>query len=163
MEHFHSSIPEFHAQLKIGKIQKAFRGIINYMMALKTHLKSKYPSFSTSSNLYIGTMDMTYFSFTPTHFSDMGLKFAVVFSYSTFRFEVWLSAVNKKVQKQYWKQIKELEHEPYHIVPTIQGYDSILECILVDQPDFVDLDQLTLEIERGTIKFIDDIDRILKK
>jgi len=59
--------------------------------------------------------------------------------------------------------IKESGWEKYQIVPTIKGFDSIIEGVLVDDPDFSDLDALTEEIERGTLKFIKDVEGFLAK
>ena len=43
----------------------------------------------------------------------------------------------------------------------IKGVDSIIEGILVENPDFSDLDALTKHIERGTLKFIEDVENFL--
>ena len=45
----------------------------------------------------------------------------------------------------------------------IEGVDSIVEGILVENPDFGDLDTLTRQIERGTLKFIEDVENFLSK
>jgi len=44
---------------------------------------------------------------------------------------------------------------------TIKGIDSIIEYILVDNPDFSDLDALTNQIENDTLKFIDDVENFI--
>ena len=41
--------------------------------------------------------------------------------------------------------------------------DSVVEHILADNPDFSDLDALTRQIEKETLKFIQDIERFLAK
>ena len=46
---------------------------------------------------------------------------------------------------------------------TTKGVDSIMEHILVDNPDFSDLDALTGQIEKGTLNFISDIEDFLSK
>jgi hypothetical protein len=46
-------------------------------------------------------------------------------------------------------------------VTPAKGVDSIVEYILVDNPDFSDLDALTNQIEKGTLKFIEDVERFL--
>ena len=51
----------------------------------------------------------------------------------------------------------------YRIPLTTKGVDSILEGILVDNPDFSDLDTLTKQIERGTLEFIEDVEHFLSK
>ena len=56
---------------------------------------------------------------------------------------------------------KESNWDLYPIVPTIKGADSILEHILVDHPDFRNLDQLSQQIERETLKFIKDVESFL--
>ena len=161
MEPFHQTIPEFQQLLQNGQVQKAYQGIMSYIQGLKNHLKHSYPGYSVSSNLYPGLMDMTYFSFTPPELKSKGLKIAIVFVYQTFCFEVWLSAMNKKIQQRYWDRVKDRPYLPYRLVPTVQGYDSILEHTLIHQPDFIDLDALTQQIERGTLKFIEDVIGIL--
>jgi hypothetical protein len=70
---------------------------------------------------------------------------AIVFIHATFRFEVWLAGYNKQVQTKYWKLFKESGWNKYHIVSPAKGADSIIEHILVDNPDFSDLDILTNE------------------
>ena len=108
-------------------------------------------------------MDMTYFSIFPKTLKDRKLKIAIVFLHETFRFEVWLAGVNKQVQTKYWKLIKESDWNKYHIVSTTKGADSIIEYVLVDNPDFSDLDTLTKQIEREALKFIKDVERFLTK
>jgi hypothetical protein len=46
-------------------------------------------------------------------------------------------------------------------VPQDKGVDSVLEHILIDNPDFSDTDKLTAGIEQGTLKFIKDIEGFL--
>jgi len=58
---------------------------------------------------------------------------------------------------------KESNWDKYHIVPTTKGVDSILEYILVENPDFSDLDNLTEQIEKGTLKFVKDVENFLSK
>ena len=58
----------------------------------------------------------------------------------------------------YWKLLKESNWNKYHLVPTTKGVDSILETIVVENPDFNDLSFLTSQIERGTLNFINDIE-----
>ena len=59
------------------------------------------------------------------------------------------------------KIFKQKGWNKYKIVPSIDGIDSIVESILVDDPDFKDLDELTNQIEKKTLRFIDDIEKFL--
>jgi hypothetical protein len=161
MESFHESVNEYRKQLKKGAIQTAYKGLMEYFMSLKTHFKNKYPDFFVSGSIYYGYMDMTYFSLFPKSLKDRKLKIALVFVYDTFRFEIWLAGSNKQIQSKYWKLFKESDWKKYHVVSTTTGVDSIVEYILVDNPDFRDPDALTKQIEKGTLKFIKDIESFL--
>lgn len=163
MESFNENINEYKKQLKQGAVQKAYQGLMEYIMSLRTHFNSKYPNYFVSGSIYQGYMDMTYFSFIPESLKNRKLRIAIVFSYNTFRFEVWLAGYNKQVQSKYWKLFKESGWNKYHIVPDIKGVDSIIEYILVENPDFSELDVLTKQIEKGTLKFIEDIESFLSK
>jgi hypothetical protein len=160
---FHKYINEYKKQLKKGAIQEAYRGLMEYVMALRVYFKNKYPDYFVSGSVYYGYMDMTYFSFFPKSLKRQKLKIAIVFVHETFRFEVWLAGYNKQVQTKYWKLFKESNWNEYYIPSTTRGVDSIIEYILVDNPDFGDLDPLTSQIERGTLKFIKDVEGFLSK
>jgi hypothetical protein len=163
MESFHENINEYRKQLEKGAIQGAYKGLMEYIMSLRTHFKNKYPDYFVSGSIYYGYMDMTYFSFFPKSFKDRKLKIAIVFLHDAFRFEVWLAGNNKQVQSKYWKLIKESDWNKYHVVSTTNGVDSIVEYILVEDPDFSDLDALTEKIERATLKFIKDVEGFLSR
>ena len=162
MDSLQRAMIEYRKQLEKGTIKKAYRGLMDYIMGLRTHFKNKYPQYLTSS-IYFGYMDMTYFSLFPKSLKRQKLKIAVVFVHEAFRFEVWLAGVNKSVQAKYWKLFKENNWNKYHIVATPKGVDSIVEHILVDNPDFSDLEALTKQIETGTLKFIVDVEDFLSK
>jgi hypothetical protein len=154
---------EYHLQLEKGAIQAAYKGLMDYILDLKTTLKNKYPDYFVSGSIYFGYMDMTYFSFYPASIKDRGLKIAIVFVHETFRFEVWLAAANKSLQAQTWKLFKESDWRRYPIVPTTRGVDAIIEHVLVADPDFSDLKALTGQIESQTLKFIEDVEGFLSE
>jgi hypothetical protein len=133
---------EYKKQLRNGVIQKAYRGLMEYIMDLRTHLQHKYPDYFVSA-IYYGYMDMTYFSFTSRTLQERKLKAAIVFIHDAFKFEVWLAGVNKSVQDKYWKLFKESGWDKYRLVPSTKGADFIIEHVLVEDPDFSDLDVLT--------------------
>jgi hypothetical protein len=51
----------------------------------------------------------------------------------------------------------------YPLVSTTEGADSIMEYVLIDDPDFSDLDALTKQIESNTLKFIRDVEGFLSR
>ncbi len=161
MEEFHEYINEYRKQLEKGAINKAYRGLMEYIMDLKTHIKNQYPDYFVSSSIYYGYMDMTYFSIISKSLKQRNLKIALVFLHEAFRFEVWLAGANKQVQQKYWKLFKDSGWNKYQLVPTTKGVDSIVEHILVDNPDFSDLEALTKKIETTSMTFITDIESFI--
>jgi hypothetical protein len=162
MGSFQENMQEYRNQMEKGTIQEAYKSLMAYMMSLRTHFMKKYPEYFVSG-IYYGYMDMTYFSCSPKSLKDRKLKIAIVFIHAAFRFEAWLAGNNKQVQSKYWKFIKESDWHQYHLVPTTKGVDSIVEHIIVEEPDFSDLDQLTSRIEKGTLKFIQDVEIFLSE
>ena len=163
MSTFQGSMQAYKKLLEEGAIQEAYRGLMAYIMDMRSYLKKAYPDYAVSGSIYYGYMDMTYFAFTPESLKQRKLKIAIVFLHEEFRFEVWLSGANKQVQSEYWELVKESGWNQYRVVSTIKGMDSIVEHILVDDPDFSDLDALTQQIEKGTLKFITDVEGFLSK
>lgn len=163
MESFQEYISEFKKQLEKGDVQKAYKGLMEYVQVLRTHFDNKYPDYFVSGSIYHGNMDMTYFSFFPKSLKDRKLKIGIVFLFDAFRFEMWLFGYNKRIQAEYWKQFNESKWNKYHVAPDVRGVDYIVNDILVDNPDFSDLDMLTKQIEKGTLHFINDIEGFLSK
>jgi hypothetical protein len=163
MKSFHENMNEYRKQLEKGAIQKAYKGLMEYMLDLRNHFRKNFPDYYPSGVMYFGFMDMTYFPLFPESLKQRSLKIAIVFAHEAFRFEVWLSGANKQVQAKYWKLFKESSWNKYHLVETTKGADSILEYVLVDAPDFNDLEALTKQIESGTLKFIKDIENFLNR
>ena len=152
---------EYKKQIERGAIIEAYRGLMDFFNALRAYLKKKYPDYVVSGSVYYGYMDMTYLSFFPQSLRLRKLKIAIVFVHDSFRFEVWLAGNNRAVQTEYWKLFREREWKKYHVVTPAKGVDAILDHVLVDNPDFRDLDALTKQIERGTLEFIKDVESFL--
>ena len=55
----------YREQLALGDIQQAYRGLMKFIIALKTHLKNHFPAYFVSGSVYQGWMDFTHFVFTP--------------------------------------------------------------------------------------------------
>lgn len=163
MELFQGYMDEYRNQLQRGVIQQAYRGLMEYMLALKSHFQHQYPDFTISSSLYYGYMDMTYFAISTRLLNQYKLKIALVFIHAAGRFEAWLSAQNKGIQARYWRSIRESGWNEYKLVPDIRGADSIIEYNIVQEPDFGDLEALTALIESKTLRFIQDIEGYLSQ
>jgi hypothetical protein len=108
-------------------------------------------------------MDMTYFALFPPSLKHRDLKVAIVFNYEAFRFEAWLAASNRQVQRQYWELLRESQWTDYRVVTPARGVDSIVECDLAKDLDFNDPIALTSSIEATTAAFINDMERYLSE
>ena len=160
MHSIQEDMDELKKQLEKGSIQKAYRALLSYMMELRTYFVNKYGD-SAVSGLYQGYMDMTYFALFPTSLKRLDLKIAIVFNYEAFRFEAWLAARNRKVQRQYWELFKDSHWAEYRVIAPAGGIDSIIECDLAKDFDFSNQDILTAKIESETMAFIDNIEGFL--
>jgi len=163
MKTLQENMLEYRKQLEKGAIQKAYQGLMDFMLALRNHFAREYPDHDVSTGMYQGYMDMTYFAVLPRALRERDLKVAIVFVYDSFRFEVWLSGKNQRVLSRYWKILQESNWSKYRIVAPGKGVDSVLEHTLVEDPDFGDLKALTRTIERGTLQFIKDVEGFLAR
>jgi hypothetical protein len=161
MGSFPEAMNEYKKQLERGDIQEAYQGLMEFFRGLKSHFKNSYPEYSVSGSIYYGYMDMTYFSLFPESLKCRNLKIAVVFSHEAFRFEVWLSGTNRNVQAKYWQWFKGNDWQQYPLASNPRAVDYVVEHVLVDEPDFSDLEVLTGQIESGTVRFITDMEGIL--
>jgi hypothetical protein len=160
MQSIQEDMNELRGQLQSGSIQRAYRALLRYMMDLRTHFISRYPKYSVSG-LYQGYLDMTYFAVVPPSLKPRGLKIAIVFNYGAFRFEAWLAATNRQVQRKYWEMFRDTRWPAYRVVAPASGVDSIIECDLADEFDIGDLDPLTSDIEKKAAKFTKDVEKAL--
>ena len=163
MMSFPECVDEYKRQMEKGVIPKAYRGLMEYIIGLKNYFANKYPEYAFPGNLYSGYMDMSYFALYPVLLKEKKLKIAIVFLHEEFRFEVWLSGVNKQIQKKYYKFMKDNDFQKYRVVPPAKGVDAVIEHILFENPDFKDLDGLTKRIEEETLLFIHDIEEFLSE
>lgn len=160
MDSLNSCIQEYKIQLNKGDIPKAYKGIMTFMSDLRMYLEGKYPDHIVGA-LYFGYMDMTYFAFTPSALKGKKLKIAIVFLHEDCRFELWLAGNNRKIQADYIKLLEGKDLGKYSLTQINPGVDSIIESIIVEQPDFNDLQELKKQIETKTLKFVKDIASIL--
>ena len=163
MDSFSDLMFIYSRELKNGVIQQAYKGLMDYISSLRTFIQKNYPGFDVPSNIYQGYMDMTYFSIIPAALKPRKLKIAVVFVYDSFRFEVWLSGYNRQVQAKYWQALQNCGLVQYRLVEDPLKADSILEHILVEDPNFDDMDELTRQITEGVLAFIADIESFLDR
>ncbi|MBN1926815.1 MAG: hypothetical protein JW798_13370 [Prolixibacteraceae bacterium] len=156
---FIQNIAAYKKQMELGTIPEAYKGLIEYMMGLRTYLKTNYLGYHVGS-FYQGYMDITYFPVVTTVLKDRNLKLAIVFDHLKIRFEIWLSGQNRRVQKEYLSLFNKIELEKNYMLT--ENPDSVIEMVVLENPDFSDLNKITTEIETSIKKFITHLTGILK-
>lgn len=151
----------YHETLEKGDVQRAYRFIIRFMAELKTMFEQKYPNYSVSQ-VYQGLMDMSYFAITPPELRAKKLKIALVYLHASNRFELWLSANNRKLQKRWIEALNQKEGLEYRVSEMGVGVDSIVEYIVHVQPNFDAKEALKQSLEKNTIRFIQDMEELFK-
>jgi len=151
----------FRAALREGSVPLAYRSLLQFLLDLRTRFQKSHPEYDVPGTFYSGYMDMSYFAIVPPALKPRKLKIALVFVYSTFRFEVWLSGVNRAVQEHYYELIQDSGWSKYRLVPEIKGSDAILVHVLADPPDWSNLPGLAARLESGTLAFIRDVEAFL--
>lgn len=132
-------------QLEKGDIQKAYIGLIKYVLSLKSHLSKVMSDKFSFGNVSLGYMDYTYFPFFDEYLRTKKLRFGIVLNHEKVRLELWLMGQNAEIQETYWNLLKATKWNKDQ--PAMPKY-SVLEVVLDPNPDFNNLDTLTLKIEK---------------
>jgi len=152
-------IVAYKKQLEIGDIQKAYEGLVKYVLKVRSHLSKKVGNRFTFGNASQGYMDYTYFPFSDKFLKSKDLRFGLVLNHDKIRFELWLMGRNAEVQSRYWDILKSTK---WNINRKERPKYSVLEIVLVENPDFNDCNILTQNIENKVICNVDEITDYIK-
>ncbi|MBK5719875.1 hypothetical protein JGH11_03225 [Dysgonomonas sp. Marseille-P4677] len=159
MEDFNRYVFLYKEALGEGNIQKAYTGLVKYVLSLKAYCSQHMADKYSFGNVSPGYMDYTYFPFFDEFLRKKKLRFGVVLNHEKIRFELWLMGQNAEVQKEYWHLLKSTK---WNKEKTTMPKYSVLEVVLVDNPDFDQLDVLTQSILGETTKLASEIMDYLK-
>jgi len=160
MNTLNDNVKEYTLQLNKGHIQKAYKGIMNFMSELKAYLERQHPDYITSA-LYFGYMDMSYFAFTPSILKNKKLKIAIVYLHEECKFELWLAANNRKIKEEYVRILSNKNLGRFTLSQIQPGIDSIIASSIMEQPDFNNLSELKKQLEIRIIEFAKDANSII--
>lgn len=159
MKDLNGFVSLYKEQLKKGDIQKAYKGLVRYVMSLKSHLSRTLVKRYSFGNVSLGYLDYTYFYCIDSYLREKKLRFCIVLNHEKTRFELWLVGQNSEIQKNYWNILKDTEWNKYQ--KSMPKY-SVLEVILIENPDFNNLSLLTKQIEKELISITNEIIEYLK-
>lgn len=154
-------LAELRDQLDKGSVQRAYAAIVGYMSRLRAHFAGRDGERAVSG-VYQGCFDMTYFALFPPALKSRDLKLAVVFDYEAFKFEVWLAARNRKVQRRYWELFRDGGWSRCRLVEPATGVDAIVEHAVGSGFELDDPEALTAKIEVTTAAFLVELERFLE-
>lgn len=162
MRSLNDRIYDYGEQVKTGEIREAYQGIMNFMAQLRIYFKNKYRSHHTSSNLYPGQMDITFFAVTPKLLHDNGLKIMIMYIHEKTSFELWLVGRNQVIQNEFRQLLKENDTHNYTLSPTADGIRSIIEICIDEHPDFEYQEELIKKIDERVVRFVEDIEKLVR-
>ncbi|WCL48298.1 DUF7000 family protein [Leptospira sp. GIMC2001] len=141
-------------QLDQGDIQEAYIGLMKYMSRLGTALSKNLTDSYSFGSLFQGYMDYTYFYYSNEFLKDRKLKMGLVLNHVKMQFEIWLLGQTIPIQEKYWEYFKTTKWNKNR---TTKPQYSILEAVLIESPNFNDLDKLTKKIEEKLVITTDEI------
>lgn len=150
----------YREHLETDEIQEAYEKLLKYLMKVKAHLEKSLSDRYSFGNISPGYLDFSYFPFFDDYLRKEKLRFGVVLNHKKMRFEIWLMGQNSEIQKNYWEILKDTKWNKQQI--KMPKY-SVLENVIVDNPDFDNLDSLTAKIEKESVRISNEIVEHLKK
>jgi len=159
MENLNKYVAVYKEQLDKGDILVAYNELVKFVMNLRTTFIKRLSDKYSFSGILHGYMDYTYFYYSNDFLKTKKLKLGLVLNHLEMRFEVWLLGNTKPIQKKYWELSKNTK---WNNNKNEMSEYSILEAILVEKPDFNNLDKLTEQIETKMIKASEEILDYLK-
>ncbi|UII75339.1 AraC family transcriptional regulator [Flagellimonas sp. HMM57] len=137
--------------------------LINYMKELRAFFLKEYDTCFRLGNIYQGNPNFSYFSLATTALKNQKLKFVIILNHKELYFSICLSGQNKIIRKKYWEIFKDSDWKKYHLAESIDNSLSIIEQIIVKEPNFNNKRSLTKKIEKESMKFMEELKTILQQ
>lgn len=157
-----ASLSDMKKQSADAQKSLSYHELIGIMKELKAYLLNGYMADFKFGNIYQGHEDFSYFSLTTSELRKQKLKFVIVLDHKQMRFDICLSGQNKNIRKKYWELFKGSDWDKYHLVESINESLYLMDHTLVEKPDFTNMTALKDQIEKESLKFINEIRTILE-
>jgi hypothetical protein len=129
-------------------------GLVKYATKLNTTLSKNLSENYSFGSLFQGYMDYTYFYYSNDFLKKRKLKMGLILNHSKMQFEVWLLGQTIPIQEKYWQYFKTTKWNKNR---TTKPQYSILEAVLIENPNFNDLDMLSQQIEDNLVLMTNEI------
>ncbi len=84
-----------------------------------------------------------------------------MFDYASFKFQVWLAARNRAVQRKYYDLLTERGWSAYPLVEPAPGIDAIAAFDVANGLELEEEEQLNAKINEAVAAFTTDLERFL--
>jgi hypothetical protein len=159
MKNLNDIVAVYHKELRKGDILIAYNELVKFVMNSRTDLAKKLAHQYTFTKILHGYMDYTYFYYSNDFLKGKKLKLGLVLNHLEMRFEVWLLGNTIPVQKEYWNLLKSTK---WNKDATVMPQYSIIEAVIIDKPDFNNLELLSLKIHKNVVQVSEEIITSLK-
>ena len=141
-KNFNSLVSSYKKHWAQGDLQAAYAGLMKYVQSLKTQFAKVLGKEYTIGNIFPGNMDITYFYVVNDYLKSHKLNLGLVLNHEKMTFEMWVFGQTKDVQEQYWHLFQNTRWATGTTVPKY----SVVEVVLIENPDFNNLDQLSKKV-----------------
>ena len=155
-----SFVSAYQEQIRKGDIQETYAFLLKYVMQIRASIEKQFSKEYSFGNVFHGYLDYSYFYFSNDYLRSKKLRFGIVLNHNEMRFELWLFGQNKKIQDKYWNILKT---SPWNQGRTAKPQYSVLETILIDNPDFENIDELTANILKRAMVEVESIIAYLRE
>ena len=145
-------INEYKRLMQTTDLQKGYQEFIKFFRGLRTYLLGSMSEYKFTGNIVENGMDYSYFQFTDTELQSKGLKIVIAFVHREFVYEMWLSGMNRKIQRKFHTLLSnkvckyELSEDPNRV-------DYIIKDNLVSDINYEEYDKLVEDIKANIIEF----------
>ncbi|HIT36656.1 MAG TPA: hypothetical protein IAC30_08250 [Candidatus Faecousia intestinavium] len=136
----------------------SYREFVRLFRFLRAQLEKEMPDYQFQGNIVENAMDYSYFQFSDQALKSRGLKIVVVFIHKQFRFEIWLSGVNRSNQKRFHDLLAG-QYGPFLPAENPERMDFILRAPLPENWDMTDGDAMVSALKEKSLALIDWAER----
>lgn len=157
-----TNIEAYRAAMRDEAVPAGYRALLGFMRNLKTEISAHDPALEPGA-IHVGAMDVTFIPLLPSELRSRKLKVLVMFFHSSFRFELWLSGINKTAQIMWWEKFGEQEFAAYELVDDPLAEHHFVREPVVDDAGFEDPEELTRQLVEASARFVANIEEFLRK
>jgi len=140
-------------------LQIGYQAFVSFFRQLRTFLQKEMPQFAFTGNIVENNMDYTYFQFTNEALKSRGLKIVIAFVHGVFEYQIWLSGLNREIQRNQYELLKATNH-PYTLTDNPNKTDYILRTELIGECNYTNPETSFLSIKANTLSFIENVQKL---